>query len=313
MIYENNVLKQILIDGGYIAFSGPAHYYYYYLKDHLGNNRVVVSPSGTPLQVNHYYPFGGLFGESTGNSLQRFRFNGKEFDRTHGLDWYDYGARHMSPDVGRFTTIDPMAEKYFSISPYAYCANNPVRNIDMNGEEPGDFFKKMDDAAIDFGRYINKKSIKENKEYMTSFYVIKNEKGETGYTYFEPIAGKKDQSGLKTTEKNGEHFINGEKVQATGHTHGAYDINYKMGNDVFSGITKDKKVIKGHDERKKVTDITKDIGSSNVLGLPDYLVTPNGSLQQYNPSDGSVRLVSKDMPKDENDPNKIDDAINMYK
>ena len=134
MIYENNVLKQILIDGGYIAFSGPAHYYYYYLKDHLGNNRVVVSPSGTPLQVNHYYPFGGLFGESTGNSLQRFRFNGKEFDRTHGLDWYDYGARHMTPDVGRFTTIDPMAEKYYNISPYAYCANNPVKYVDLHGD-----------------------------------------------------------------------------------------------------------------------------------------------------------------------------------
>ena len=134
MIYENGVLKQILVDGGYIAFSGPAHYYYYYLKDHLGNNRVVVSPSGTALQVNHYYPFGGLFGESTGNSLQRFRFNGKEFDRTHGLDWYDYDARHMSPDVGRFTTIDPMAEKYYNISPYAYCANNPVRYIDVHGD-----------------------------------------------------------------------------------------------------------------------------------------------------------------------------------
>lgn len=133
MIYENNVLKQILIDGGYIAFSGPAHYYYYYLKDHLGNNRVVVSPSGTPLQVNHYYPFGGLFGESTGNSLQRFRFNGKEFDRTHGLDWYDYGARHMSPDVGRFVTVDPLADDYYSISPYVYALNNPIGNIDKDG------------------------------------------------------------------------------------------------------------------------------------------------------------------------------------
>lgn len=72
--------------------------------------------------------------KSTGNSLQRFRFNGKEFDRTHGLDWYDYGARHMSPDVGRFTTIDPMAEKYYNISPYAYCANNPVNAIDIKGD-----------------------------------------------------------------------------------------------------------------------------------------------------------------------------------
>ena len=132
MIYENGVLKQVLVDGGYMTVTGTP-FYFYYLKDHLGSNRVVVSPAGTATQINHYYPFGGLFGESTGGTSQRFKYNGKEFDRTHGLDWYDYGARHMSPDVGRFTTIDPMAENYYSISPYAYCGNNPMKYIDPNG------------------------------------------------------------------------------------------------------------------------------------------------------------------------------------
>ncbi len=134
MIYENGVLKQVLVDGGYVTVTGTP-FYFYYLKDHLGSNRVVVTPAGTAMQVNHYYPFGGLFGESTGGTSQRFKYNGKEFDRTHGVDWYDYGARHMSPDVGRFTTIDPMAEKYYSISPYAYCANNPVYYIDSDGKK----------------------------------------------------------------------------------------------------------------------------------------------------------------------------------
>ena len=134
MIYENGVLKQILVDGGYISFSGSAPYYHFYLKDHLGNNCVALSPSGTAEQVNHYYPFGGLLGESTGNTVQRFRYNGKELDRTHGIDWYDYGARHMTPDAGRFTTIDPMAEKYYNTSPYAYCGNNPMRFIDPTGK-----------------------------------------------------------------------------------------------------------------------------------------------------------------------------------
>ena len=134
MIYENGVLKQILVDGGYMTVTGTP-FYYYYLQDHLGSNRVVVNTGGTAIQINHYYPFGGLFGESTGNTVQRFRYNGKEFDRTHGIDWYDYGARHMTPDAGRFTTIDPMAEKYYNISPYAYCANNPLRYIDPDGKE----------------------------------------------------------------------------------------------------------------------------------------------------------------------------------
>ena len=132
MIYENNVLKQILVDGGYITFSGSTPQYHYYLKDHLGNNRVVCSASGAVEQVNHYYPFGGLFGESTGGDTQRYKYNGKELDRMHGLDWYDYGARHM--DGMRFTTIDPLAGDYYSISPYAYCANNPINAIDPDGK-----------------------------------------------------------------------------------------------------------------------------------------------------------------------------------
>jgi len=132
MIYEGGTLKQILVDGGYVTLSGSTPTYHYYLQDHLGNNRVVCNASGTVEQVNHYYPFGGLFGESTNGDTQRYRYNGKELDRMHGLDWYDYGARHM--DAMRFTTMDPLAEKYYNMSPYAYCGNNPVNAIDLNGD-----------------------------------------------------------------------------------------------------------------------------------------------------------------------------------
>ena len=162
MIYENGVLKQVLVDGGYMTVTGTP-FYFYYLKDHLGSNRVVVSPAGTATQINHYYPFGGLFGESTGNTGQRYKYNGKEFDRTHGLDWYDYGARLMSPDVGRFTTIDPMAEKYYNISPYAYCANNPVNATDLKGDTISYTYKgiqytyNMDPDKVGFYDSNNKK------------------------------------------------------------------------------------------------------------------------------------------------------------
>ena len=73
------------------------------------------------------------FGEGTDNSDNRYKYNGKELDRMHGLDLYDYGARMQNGM--RFTTIDPLAEKYYSISPYAYCANNPIRFIDPTGNE----------------------------------------------------------------------------------------------------------------------------------------------------------------------------------
>ena len=50
----------------------------------------------------------------------------------YGIHWLDYGARQYMPDLAQFTSVDPLAEKYYHLSPYAYCANNPVRFIDEN-------------------------------------------------------------------------------------------------------------------------------------------------------------------------------------
>ncbi|MBQ7513462.1 MAG: RHS repeat-associated core domain-containing protein [Prevotella sp.] len=133
VIYQDGKLSQILVDGGYITFSGTTPVYHYYLKDHLGNNRVVAKQDGTAEQVNHYYPFGGLMAESTGGDIQRYKYNGKELDRMFGLDWYDYGARHYDGARAQFTTFDPLAEKDYGTSPYAYCGNAPMIRVDKDG------------------------------------------------------------------------------------------------------------------------------------------------------------------------------------
>ena len=130
VVYENGVQKLLLTEEGYVTLSDSK--YHYYLKDHQGNNRVVISQSGTVEETNHYYPFGGAFA-STGN-VQPYKYNGKELDSKKGLNWYDYGARHYDAALGRFTTNDRFAEKYYSMSPYQYGANNPVNNIDVNGD-----------------------------------------------------------------------------------------------------------------------------------------------------------------------------------
>ena len=131
--YENDTLSKKFFADGYIDCSGGEPVACFYLKDHLGNVRMVVDENGGIVQVNDYYPFGALYGSGTGDAAQRYKYNGKELEWMHGLDWYDYGARWMDPVLCRFTTMDPLCEKYYDTSPYAYCANNPMNYIDPDG------------------------------------------------------------------------------------------------------------------------------------------------------------------------------------
>jgi RHS repeat-associated protein len=110
--------------------------YHYYLRDHLGSNRMVVSGDGAIEQANEYYPYGGPWGDvCTNQGLQPYKYNCKELDRVHGLDWYDYGARMYDPAFCQFTQMDPLCEQYPHLSPYAYCAGNPVRYVDPDGRK----------------------------------------------------------------------------------------------------------------------------------------------------------------------------------
>jgi len=131
VVYENGIQKMLLTEEGYVDLSNST--YYYYLKDHQGNNRVVLSSGGTVAEVNHYYPFGGVFA-STGN-VQPYKYNGKELDTKNGLNWYDYGARHYDATLGYFLTTDSSAENYFETGVQVYCGSNPVNRIDYNGAD----------------------------------------------------------------------------------------------------------------------------------------------------------------------------------
>ena len=131
VVYENGIQKLLLTEEGYISLNDNK--YHYYLKDHQGNNRVVINHNGNVEETNHYYPFGGVFASS--QNVQPYKYNGKEFDTKKGLNWYDYGARQYNAAIGRFTTMDPMAEKYYEWSPYTYCKNNPINRIDPDGND----------------------------------------------------------------------------------------------------------------------------------------------------------------------------------
>lgn len=143
VIYENGTPKTLLTEAGFVSLNDKK--YHYYLQDHQGNNRVIADQAGAVEEVNHYYPFGGIFASTS--SVQPYKYNGKELDRKGGLDWYDYGARMYDAALGRWHAVDPMADKYYGISPYNYCLNNPFRLIDPNGMWPGDPLLQP------FGRY----------------------------------------------------------------------------------------------------------------------------------------------------------------
>ena len=125
----NKGISCITMTAGNISYlysaDGTNSSFHYYLKDHQGNNRVVINYAGGVEQVNHYYPFGALFAESINGTVQKYKYNGKELDTTNNLNLYDYGARSYDSVLGIWTIQDPLVEKYYPISPYAYCEGNP--------------------------------------------------------------------------------------------------------------------------------------------------------------------------------------------
>ena len=109
--------------------------YYFYIKDYQGNIRVVLNQSNQPIELNSYYPYGALMAATTTEGNQPYKYSAKELDRENGLDLYDSKARMYDPTIGRTPTQDPMAEKYYSMSPYLWCAGNPLRYIDFDGRD----------------------------------------------------------------------------------------------------------------------------------------------------------------------------------
>jgi len=133
-------LQRIELPGGYIQLSESGHSltpprYNFYLRDHQGNNRMVVDDLGTVRQINHFYPFGLPMGCGYRSSEQRRTFSDKEMDRTSGLDLFDFDARAYDPALGRFRSPDPYAFKYRDLASYAYCANSPLLHTDPSGKD----------------------------------------------------------------------------------------------------------------------------------------------------------------------------------
>lgn len=130
-IYKNGKLERVLTAGGYIE-DGE---YYFYIKDYQGNVRVVLDQRNHPVELNAYYPYGMLMAATPSDSKQPHKYGAKELDRENGLDLYNSQARWYAPQTGRTPTMDPLAEKYPHLSPYLWCAANPITLTDPTGKE----------------------------------------------------------------------------------------------------------------------------------------------------------------------------------
>lgn len=299
IIYDGNE-TMILNDVGYALYNKDNNLsFYYYLKDHLGSNRVVVSEYGEIEQVNDYYPTGALMTSSKGGDTQRFKYNGKELDRTNGLNWYGYGARNYDAAIVRWDGMDKLCEKYSPFTPYGYCLNRFLNYYDKIGNEPGDFFLSKNAAAMDFGLFYNGISILEKREYISPIVAVSDKYGNSGYTYLWPSVGTEYKSKISS-------YPLGHPVAALVHTHGnfsAYTDNYFSGQLTRRGKTR----LLSERELKLVINspnMPTDIGTSNKLGKEVYLVSPNGQLQKYNPKDGKILKISNQMPSDPQDPSR---------
>ena len=150
----SETLESAAWDEGRVSFAKAGSSYLksdlWFVKDHLGNVRTVVNviPSLSSPQVlerNDYLPFGTRMDAGTAViANNRFRLGGKESQTFGSLDLgkVDFGARMYDPFTARWTTADPLAAKYGSMSPYGYCGGNTVNLIDPNGLDIWEISKK---------------------------------------------------------------------------------------------------------------------------------------------------------------------------
>ena len=170
--------------------------------------------------------------------------------------------------------------------------------INNDRKDPGDYFPNIDAAANDFGITFNDNSIRVKVEYGSEIFIIHNEQGQIGYTYTIPNVGKYKSDVVSSAPM-------GTEVVADIHTHGESSVHNKIfySDNEFSGASKslsEKELMAEHSNM--------DIGMANKRKIISFLVTPNGSLQKYDPKTGIIIIINNKMPNDSKDPTRKNDV-----
>jgi RHS repeat-associated protein len=214
----NDELDYIIFPEGRILYNNndSIFTYEYHLKDHLGSTRVAFTASPDPsqggepevVQETSYYPFGAPIADLSWSpkSTNRYLREGKEYISDFDWNKYDFTGRTFDSWTLRALQVDPMAEKYYNVSPYALWLNNPLRVIDPTG---------MDIWEInDIGEII--KRIKD--ETQDAFYMVaKDADGNYQRTY--------------TTDKDGNKVYNSISFEY-GAIEKQFSVNIKVGENL---------------------------------------------------------------------------------
>ena len=196
-VSDSNIIKKTL---KFIPINQPIQQEqrYFYHTDHLGSSSWITDSLGMPIQFIHYQPYGELYiNYKTTAYDERFKFTGKERDAETDYDYF--GARYYASICPSFISVDPLAENYPGLNPYAYCGWNPIKYVDPDGMSYSDFDEN--------GNYLG--TVQDNwfhNTFIGKFGRIKNRDGKIKQ-YFSFADPNNDIKDLESGKINRIQFV----------------------------------------------------------------------------------------------------------
>jgi len=258
---------------------------YYYITDHLGSTRVITDNSGSVVERDDYYPFGGKHANSGYAQLtvNKQKFNGKELQTTGNTGFLDYGARMYDDVIGRWGVVDPMAEKKPWLSAYHFTSNNPINSIDIDGKDDfelnnkGQINKRIENKNADIIYMLNNEGEKvENQSISLKFGTIVSVR--------TPIVKVKDKDGNVSNQKLTLFEVKGDESATKIFEFLADPSNTNVEwTKAKIGSEKSDKNVVGSSHERSSTSVGHYLRSTNYT-LKE--VTHNHPSGNYNPSEG---------------------------
>ena len=265
---------------------------YWYHPDHLGSSSWITFSDGKAVEHLHYMPWGEDFVRQRSTDWHAmYTFSAKEKDAETGYSYF--GSRYYSSELSIWLSVDPMSDKYPSLNPYTYCANNPVKLVDPNGEEV-EYNSFADRIIVGVLRIFDngfRKQFRELKKSEETYVFNKNNDGKNSLTtdgnklfinYSMADDGKSKNEG-QTIFSNLRH----ETTHAIQFEHGeigfvcssgkwspiAYDLadEYEAHNNQNRGYRRHNKV---DNSRRKWNNVNKESKIRALRNVPAYSKLP---------------------------------------